>query len=149
MLSAGEGGLEMSEGVIIGAAIGAVFGIVMIIVGATRKGSAATMAHTPRMELLFCDIPREQAVERIVAAAGSDRYVVPYSDPQRGEILLATPLTLFSFGFFYPIYVLPKEGRTRVDVGIKSKAFQWGPVVTRNHRQCVALVRRALDLDAT
>jgi hypothetical protein len=43
--------------------------------------------------------------------------------------------THVAWGFFYPAVVYADSAGTRVDLGIKSKVFQYGPLVTRAHRK--------------
>lgn len=51
--------------------------------------------------------------------------------------MISDSAKLTTYGFFYPIYLSAiDEKTTLIEVGIKSKAFQLGPIVTRCHEQC-------------
>ncbi|MEV0701948.1 hypothetical protein AB0I53_29095 [Saccharopolyspora sp. NPDC050389] len=50
-------------------------------------------------------------------------------------MLLSSRPTAFTWGFFYPAVVYAEGAGTRVDLGIKSKAVQYGPLVTQAHRK--------------
>ncbi|WP_208325965.1 hypothetical protein, partial [Amycolatopsis arida] len=43
--------------------------------------------------------------------------------------------TAFTWGFFYPVVVSAEGTGARVEIGIKPKVFQYGPLVTRAHRK--------------
>ena len=53
------------------------------------------------------------------------------------DLLISDNVTATSWGFYYFIYLTEVDKHaTRVEVGIKSKLFQIGPVVTKHLRQC-------------
>lgn len=54
-------------------------------------------------------------------------YSVDDADPARGIAVLSSRPTLFTYGFFFPAYVSSEGAGTRVDLGIKSKLYQYGP----------------------
>ena len=66
------------------------------------------------------------------------------SDAARGVVVLATGVTGFSWGFFYPIFVTASGSGSTLEIGIKSRIFQAGPVVTNNHKAAVAEIEQAL-----
>lgn len=111
----------------------AVFLAVALLVVFTRKGSVATIAMTKRRIVLHSAAP-PQAVYAWITQYCPSGYSVEDHDPARGIVILSSRPTAFTWGFFYPIAVYPEDGGTRVDLGIKSKLFQYGPLVTRTHR---------------
>jgi hypothetical protein len=71
-------------------------------------------------------------VFRIVENVGpSDSYKLGRADSGRGRVILHDGLTWTSFGFYYPVDIVPgSDGQTQVTVGIKSKyPLQFGPLV--------------------
>ncbi len=60
--------------------------------------------------------------------------------------LLASPVSFFSWGFLYPVFIHAHGSGSRIEVGIQSKFFQIGPVVTKWHRDCVAAIEQAVSL---
>ena len=70
---------------------------------------------------------------------------VAHADPASGRLLLEDQPSLASWGFYYPVTIVAvPEGGSRVDVGIKSRAFQFGPLVTRAHEKLVADLKSRL-----
>lgn len=107
---------------------------VALLVGFTKKGSVATVAMTARRIVLHSMAPPD-----VVYAWLTRYYPTGYSvedhDPVRGIVILSSRPTAFTYGFFYPAIVYAEGAGTRVDLGIKSKVFQYGPLVTRAHRK--------------
>lgn len=107
---------------------------VMLLVAFTRKGSVGTVAMTTRRIVLHSAVPPGAVYDWLTQYSPSG-YLVEDTDPARGIVILSSRPTAFSYGFFYPVVVYPEGAGTRVDLGIKSKVFQYGPVVTRAHRK--------------
>jgi hypothetical protein len=107
---------------------------VLLLVAFTRKGSVSTVAMTRRRIVLHSAAP-PGAVYGWLTQYCPTGYSVEDADPARGVVLFSSRLTAFSYGFFYPAVVSAEGAGTRVDLGIKSKVFQYGPVVTRAHRK--------------
>ena len=71
-------------------------------------------------------------VFRIVENVGpSDSYKLGRADSGKSRVILHDGLTWTSFGFYYPVDIVPgADGQTQVTVGIKSKyPLQFGPLV--------------------
>lgn len=108
--------------------------LIMTVVAYNRTGRVATVRMTDRRMVLHTAAPPHVVFHWIVQYCPQG-YTVDDADPVYGVVVLSSKPTVFTWGFFYPV-VLSAEGTgTRVDLGIKSKMFQAGPLVTRAHRQ--------------
>ena len=107
---------------------------VMLLVAFTRKGSVATVAMTSRRIVLHSAAPSGVVYSWITQYCPAG-YSVVDADPARGIVLLSSRPTALTWGFFYPVFVYSEGTGTRVDLGIKSKVFQYGPLVARDHRK--------------
>jgi hypothetical protein len=106
---------------------------VMLLIGFTRKGSVATVPMTRRRKVLHSMVPPAVVYAWLTEHCPTG-YSVDDGDPARGVIVLSSRPTMFDWGFFYPTIVYAEDVGTRIDVGIKSKVFQYGPLVKRAHR---------------
>ena len=61
-------------------------------------------------------------------------------------VILASGVSFASWGFFYPVHVHPEGNGSKIVVGISSKVFQIGPVVTRAHEKCVQAIEATLSV---
>jgi hypothetical protein len=114
---------------------------VAYVVAFTRKGSVKMAMTSNRREVRSPADPATVA-ERIKALGAP--YTVDDSDGH--VILLSSPVTFFSWGFFYPVVIQPEGSGSKIIVGVTSKVFQLGPIVTRAHAQCVEAIERALSI---
>jgi hypothetical protein len=133
----------MGQGAIVGALIGAAVVAVIIFIAILRKMPAATAPRTARQMTLESPLPPQAVFEKL--KNGAWRCIkVHDSDPDRLVVVLASSVTVFSYGFFYPVFIAAKGSGSTLEVGIKSRAVQWGPVVTHNHKAAVAEIEQAL-----
>jgi hypothetical protein len=114
---------------------------VAYVVAFTRKGSVKMAITSSRREVRSAADPATVA-ERIKALGA------PYSvdDSDGLVIVLSSPVTFFSWGFFYPVVIHPDGSGSRIIVGVKSKVFQLGWVVRRAHANCVEAIEQALSI---
>jgi hypothetical protein len=133
----------MGLGFGIGLLVGGIIVLVIILVAATRKMPAHSVQQTSRRMTLTSPLAPAAVVAKLEAARWN-RIKLHDSDPARGVVVLATGTTIFSWGFFYPVFVTPSGTGSTIEVGIKSRAVQWGPVVTNNHTSAVAEIEQAL-----
>ncbi len=79
----------------------------------------------------------EQVLDILKTQAETRGYRLEASPKAEEDLLLSDDVTAMSWGFYYFIYLTELDKHsTRIEVGIKSKLFQIGPVVTRHLRQC-------------
>ncbi len=117
---------------LIGAAVGSVLGSVALLVAFNRKGSVARAQMTWRRIVLHSAVPPQQVYWWLTQNCPPG-YKVDDADPARGIVVLSSGPSLFTYGFLFPAFVSSEGAGTRVDLGIKSKAIQYGPLVTRAH----------------
>ena len=115
--------------------------VVAYVVAFTRKGSVKMAMTSSRREVHSPGDPATVA-ERIKGIGA------PYKvdDADGNVILLSSPVTFASWGFFYPVVIHPEGTGSRIVVGVTSKVFQIGPVVTRAHSKCVEAIEQALSI---
>ncbi|MCP3798427.1 hypothetical protein NLX83_04055 [Allokutzneria sp. A3M-2-11 16] len=111
-----------------------VFVGILFLVAYNRKGSVATVQMSKRRLVVQSPAPPQVVYGWLVQHCPGG-YAVEDHDPSRGIVLLSSRPSAFTWGFFYPAVVSADGAGTRVDLGIKSKAFQYGPLVTRAHRK--------------
>ena len=107
---------------------------VSLVVAFTRKGSVATVGMTSRRIVLYSAAPPEVLFAWLTQYCPAG-YSIEDADPAHGIVLFSSRPTLFTWGFFYPAALFPQGSGTHVHLGIKSKLFQYGPLVTRAHRK--------------
>ncbi len=85
--------------------------------------------------------------------ASTFKYTIEDIDESIGRIILSSIPNWISgwisgWGFFYPVYVsIQNDGNTLVEVGIKSRLYQGGPLVTRAHKKFYNRVKSAISTD--
>lgn len=119
--------------------------VLMYMYVGTRTGTIEQVLPTPRMQSVPARGDIASVFAQIVQAAPGAGLSVDAKELDTGRILLASGVTMFTWGFFYPVMIKVDPAGTRVEVGIKSKLFQWGPLVTRAHDKVVALVESAVS----
>lgn len=98
-----------------------------------------------RLTSFVVPLPPEEVMKIIIKFAQQTGYCIETIAPDQGFITLSTKPTLTSWGFFYPIYLSQQaDHQTFVEIGIKSRAIQIGPLVSRNHERCAAGIFAAI-----
>jgi hypothetical protein len=133
----------MGIGFGIGLLVGGIVVLVIVIIAMTRKMPATEARQTSRRITLASPLAPAAVIEKLKAARWR-RMKLHDSDDARGVVVLATGVTLFGWGFFYPVFVTRGGSGSTIEVGIKSRAVQWGPVVTNNHKAAVAEIEEGL-----
>ena len=133
------------QGLLIGLVVGTVFVVIGLTIAFRRKGTIAGVGTGKRPQTFEAAVSPEEAIARILDEAPGWGYAVDDADETRKVILLSSKPSLVSWGFFFPVVLSPKEpGKTSVQVGVKSKVFQYGPIVWAAQRKCVDRIRSAL-----
>ncbi len=121
--------------------------LLLILVGYgvafTRKGRVATARMGSRRHDLHSNADAQTVFDRISAIRGG-KLTVDDRDPEHKIIVLSSPVSLFSWGFLFPVFIHAEGAGTRIEIGIHSKVFQLGPVVTRWHNTAIAEIEQAL-----
>lgn len=125
-----------------------VIGLVIFIalfVAATKKGISSLGVRTKRMLSVAAKGSQESVLKSVIRFAQQSGYKVVALDEKRGQLVLEEPASLFSWGFFFPVFVsAQQDGSSLIEVGIKSKFSQCGPVVSRSHERFVTGLKAAL-----
>jgi hypothetical protein len=110
----------------------------------TRKGSVAGASVGSRRLDVHSPASPEQVFERLRVIGG--KFLCDDSDASSKIIVLSSPVTFFSWGFLYPVFIHAEGAGSRIEIGIKSKFIQFGPVVGKWHRDCAAAIEQALSV---
>jgi hypothetical protein len=128
-------------GILIGLIIAAVF----LFVAISRKSSSSLNSKPQRSESVTTTKSIEEALRLITSFASSSGYKVSHFEPESGQLVLEEGTSMTSYGFFYPISVISNgAGGSLVQIGVKSRAFQVGPVVGRSLDKVVNGIKAAL-----
>jgi hypothetical protein len=118
------------------------------ILAAMRRGSSSLGVKPNRLQAFTTPDGAQETLKAIVRFAQQAGYKIPAMDEAKGQLVLEEPASIgsiTSFGFFFPVFVSRQsDGVTLVEVGIKSKLFQVGSLVSRSHEKCVTGMKAAL-----
>jgi hypothetical protein len=118
---------------------------IFLFIAATKKGASSLGVRTKRMLSVPAKCPPESALKSVIRFAQQSGYKVVALDEAKGHLVLEESISLFTWGFFFPVFVsVQQDGSTLIEVGIKSKLFQYGPIVSRTHEKCVTGLKAAL-----
>lgn len=130
---------------LIGLIIGAVMAGIGFIIAATRQGSSAIESRPTRVQSFTATGQPQETLKAIARFAQQAGYKISVMDEDKGQLVLEESASAISWGFFFPVFVSRRsDTATLVEVGIKSKLVQVGPVVTRSHEKCVNGMKAAL-----
>jgi hypothetical protein len=123
--------------------------LVVIVVGYgiayTRKGKVASATMGSRTHELHTPATPEQAFEAISRVGRP--FTVDDRDASSKVLVLSSPVTFFSWGFLYPVFLHAEPGGgTKIQIGCHSKFIQVGPIVTRAHTNALQAIEAALSL---
>ncbi len=113
------------------------------VVAFTRKGSVRGTSMPARRDTISS--PASPAEVMAALKNLQPPYRVDDADDAAKIVVLSSPVTLFSWGFFYPVHIAPIGTGSRIVVGCSSKLFQMGPVVSNAHRKCIQAIEAALS----
>jgi len=113
------------------------------VISFSRKGSVRGTSMPGRQES-FTSPASPAAVFAAVRQIGTP-FKVDDAEEATKMLVLSSPVTLFSWGFFYPVHIMPAGTGSRIVVGCSSKLIQIGPVVTNAHSKCVAAIQATLS----
>jgi hypothetical protein len=133
------------DGALVGAVIGLVFAGVMLAIAFVRRGSVAAQRIGGRRLEVQAAAPPDAVFERLRAMPAP--YRVEDADAAQRKLVLSTNPSFASFGFFYPIEIHARpDGGSAIHVGILSKVFQYGPIVTRWHRKAIKAIEEQVTV---
>jgi hypothetical protein len=118
---------------------------VVLFIATTRKAGALLGVRTRRMLSVPTPASPDESLKAIIRFAQQSGYKVAAIQETEGLLVLDESISLMTWGFYFPVRVSQQaDGLTLVEVGIRSKLFQVGPIVSRTHEKCVAGIRAAL-----
>ena len=116
-----------------------------ISIAQMRSGSSVLGQRTRRSQSFTTALHPEEAVMTIIHFAQQDGYKIPAVDLDNNELVLEEPTSVMNWGFFFPVIVTRQSDKsTLVEIGIKSKFYQYGPIVSRSHERCINGIKSAL-----
>ena len=136
----------MMDGFIWGALIG---GGGMLFVGLLllmRPAPAIDMTFGGKRMSFTTRVPVADAYRAIANLGPGHKFSVARESEPRKRVLLADGLSFSSWGFYYPVDLVGRpDGTTEVSLGIRSKALQWGPLVTRAQKKMLDEVQALVE----
>jgi len=132
--------------VAVGALVGLLLPAVEIVIATTRRVTPAMRRKPGHVFTFATRIQWDVAMRMLLEAALAAGYAIEEVDVASGFMMLGQRISWWTWGFFLPVYFLvAPDGLTMVEVGIRSKLFQYGPIVRHNHKRCFESVRAALS----
>ena len=129
------------QSIIIGLLVTGVF----FVIASLRKGSSSLGNKPKRLKSFSTMLKPLDAFKAIIAWAPVAGYQIDEVEEEDMKLLLSSSATATTYGFFYPIFFSTNtSGTCLVEVGIKSKILQIGPIVSRNHEKCFNGIRAAV-----
>lgn len=128
-----------------GLLIGLIMATALIFFAITRKSSSSLESKPQRSEVITTTKSIDEILRLISSFASANGYKIGHFQPEMGELVLEEGMSMTSYGFFFPIKVSSNgAGGSQISVGIKSKAFQYGPIVGRSHERVVNGIKAIL-----
>jgi hypothetical protein len=134
----------MLEGAIIGGLIGlGIMAIGLAIAYGSRGSVRSAQLGGRRIDVRTAAAP-DDAFARLKDLGPP--YRTDDADPQRRALVLSSNPTFTSWGWLYPVFIHADGTGARIEIGIKSRFFQYGPLVGVAHRRLAAAIEAALGL---
>ena len=116
----------------------------------TRKATLHLKQKPKRLLGFITNQSPQKIIEQVTLIASTFNYTIEDIDESIGRIILSSsPSWIFgweSWGFFYPVYVsIQNDGNTLVEVGIKSRLYQVGPLVTIAHKKFYNKIKSSIS----
>lgn len=134
----------MMQGAIVGAIIGLGLMALGLLIAYGKRGSAKAAELGGRRIDIRTAVAPDAAFARIKELGAP--YRVDDADAQRRVLVLSSNPTFTSWGWLYPVFVHADGTGARIELGIRSRFFQYGPLVGIAHRKCAAAIEAALGL---
>lgn len=113
------------------------FVIIVTFIASMRKGTSVCKTKPFQLYSHITNLDVANLINIIADFASKFGYKIDYFDESTGRIILSDSTNYTSYGFFYPIYLSKlKDGDIKIEIGIKSKLHQSGPLVTRYLERC-------------
>src|SRR5215831_14477275 len=124
------------------------FVVVAYVIALTRKGRVGVTLIGSRRRELFVPLDAASVFARLQRV--DIRYRIDDADPATKRLVLSSSPSAFTWGFLFPININDYAGGgSHIEIGITSKVFQAGPLVTRAHGRLVDDITQALGVPGT
>jgi hypothetical protein len=128
-----------------GLVIGIVMAGVFLVIASMRGGSSSLGDRPKRLKSFTASMDSQKAFKSVIRFAQQTGYKISAIDEDKKQLVLEESASATSWGFLYPIFVsTASEGAALIEVGIKSKLAQVGPIVTRSHEKCFNGIQAAI-----
>jgi hypothetical protein len=131
-----------------GALIGLIVGLIIVgvfwYIASQKKPSFD--ARVSRSAEFAVDMAPAAVIAKVGEAAPAMGLSVALTDDKSDRLILDQGVSLNNFGNFLAVTAVADGKGSMVTVGLMDKAPQWGPVVTKKHRQLVNKVKAALGV---
>jgi hypothetical protein len=115
------------------------------IISLTRKVTPALRRKPKRTQNFRTNFPQSDTLRLITDAGVAARYRLEEIDPAGEYVILGKRISGWTWGFFFPVFLSTgSDGLTLVEVAIKSRAGQIGPIVTYNRNRFVKMLQEAV-----
>ena len=129
-------------GGLIGAGVVAVMAVLVWLINRGKTGAEYLQAMPSRKLRFTTETPPDKIMAALASGVPEAKATLMQTDEKTARLVLASPMSLATWGFWYPIHITPAPGGgSQVDVGITSRGFQWGPLVTKAHKNFIAMVQ--------
>ena len=125
--------------------IGTIIACIGLIIASMRRGSSVIGTRGDSTQSFITEVGPQDVLRKIIRFAQKAKYKVSAVDEAAGQLVLEESASAFSWGFFFPISIVRQpNGSSLVEIGIKSKLVQVGPIVSRSHEKCIKGIKAAL-----
>lgn len=132
----------MLAGAVIGATVAAVMMIAVWLINRGKTGVEYLQNMSSRVLRFTTETPPDKIMASLAGGVPEAKATLMQTDEKTSRLVLASPISLATWGFWYPIHITPAPGGgSQVDVGIASRGMQWGPLVTKAHKNFIAMVQ--------
>ena len=110
----------------------------IILAISTMRSSKRLLTKKPKNLFPIISSKRHRMIIKVIIKFATDnKYEIDHFDSEAGIIILSKPLSFFSNGFFFPIYITQENDKILIEIGIVSKAVQVGPIPKRILERCI------------
>ena len=132
-------------GAVLGACVGLVFSAIGYVMALQSKGLDYLQKMPGRVIMFETPMAPDAVTARLSHGLSGLPVELTATVPGGNRLLFAKKPGLFDWGFFYPVHIAATpSGGAQVQTGIASRAFQWGPLVTKAHQKFVDGVKAAV-----
>ncbi len=134
----------MTNSYLAGSIVSAVIITVFVVMATLRKPNKLFKKKPRQTKSFRITVKPEELKEKITRFANQNKYRVEGISEEDHCIVLGTEMGLLHWGFFFPIYYSQEQGEVKIEMGIESKAYQWGPVVNNAFKKFTETLEKDL-----